>query len=147
MYSILQREVIRMSDGVFEQHALFYTPGMTDLTDTQRAELREDLTALHKQLTAYLTDGSDSADTVELDQSRMGRVSRNDALQQQQMAKAGIRRAELRLSRIEAAMSRYDDDPAGYGSCPDCAEDIDFRRLKAFPESIFCVPCAQERGA
>jgi len=119
---------------------------MPDLTDPQRAELRTDLEALRAQLTASLTDSSDSADTVELDQSRMGRVSRNDALQQQQMAKAGIRRVEMRLQRVEAAIARYDDDPGEYGRCPDCAEDIDIRRLKAFPESIFCVACAQERG-
>ena len=119
---------------------------MPDLTDAQRAELRADLETLRAQLTAYLTDGSDSADTVELDQSRMGRVSRNDALQQQQMAKAGIRRSELRLQRVGAAIDRYDDEPGEYGVCPDCAEDIAFRRLKAFPESIFCVTCAQERG-
>jgi len=119
---------------------------MPDLTDTQRAALRADLETLRAQLAASLADGSGAADTVVLDQSRMGRVSRNDALQQQQMAKAGIRRVELRLQRVGAAIARYDDDPGEYGMCPDCAEDIDFRRLKAFPESIFCVACAQERG-
>lgn len=47
-----------------------------------------------------------SSATVELDQSRTGRLSRMDAMQLQAMAQAGEQRAALALRRIEAALRR-----------------------------------------
>ena len=53
-----------------------------------------------RQLLA-LSDERDRAEaTVELDQQRVGRLSRMDALQQQAMAKASGQRTKLELQRI-----------------------------------------------
>lgn len=116
------------------------------LTETQRAELRVDLEALLAHFRELLQDQSGLAGTVELDQARMGRLSRIDAIQQQKMAEANLARHKLRLERIEAALERLEDEPDEYGECPDCGEDIAFKRLKASPDAIFCVPCADERA-
>lgn len=116
------------------------------LTDAQRAGLRADLGVLQAQLTDILQDSSDLAGTVELDQSRMGRVSRIDAIQQQKMAQAALARHKIRLERVEATIERYEDDPEEYGICPECDEDIAFKRLKATPDAIFCIECAEERA-
>ena len=113
-----------------------------ELSAAQRAELRKDLEALRASLRTQLGDDTDRSKAPELDQSRMGRVSRIDAIQQQQMAAAGLRRAKQRLQRVQAAIERYDEDPESYGICPFCEEEIRFRRLKAFPDIVQCVQCA-----
>jgi DnaK suppressor protein len=112
------------------------------LNADRRAELRRDLEQLRASLEAQLGDATDSSRAPELDQSRMGRVSRIDAIQQQQMAAAGLRRAEARLERVRAAIQRCEEDPESYGICPFCEEEIHFRRLKAFPDIVQCVACA-----
>ena len=113
------------------------------LTDAQRAELRADLSALRDAQRAVLADESGLAGTVDLDQSRMGRVSRIDAIQQQKMAQATLRRHQQRLERIEAAIERHDEDPEEYGPCLRCGEPIGYRRLKAFPDVVVCVGCSR----
>ena len=117
-----------------------------ELTDAQRTEIRARLAAVAEELRSLVRDEDGLTDTVVLDQSRMGRVSRVDALQQQQMAAAGRRRAEARLERVMAAIQRFDEEPDDYDWCPSCGEPIGFPRLRAVPESAFCVPCLQARG-
>jgi DnaK suppressor protein len=120
--------------------------GMTGpLTPSQRDQLRAALLALELQLQAVLADEAGLADTVHLDQAAVGRISRVDALQAQAMAKATHRRAELRLVRVRAALERFDDDPEEFGICPACGDDIGLGRLRAYPEAIFCVGCADRR--
>jgi len=81
--------------------------------------------------------------TVELDQSRMGRLSRADALQSQEMSKEGKRRRDLELQRIEAALQRV--AAGSYGICTRCEDEIGIRRLQANPAAVLCIECA-ERG-
>ena len=116
------------------------------LTASQRAEIHDALSALQDELRGLLADEAGLGGTVHLDQSAMGRVSRVDALQQQQMAQATLRRHKQRLARVEAALERYADDPEAFGDCPECGESIGVRRLQAFPESVFCVACLEARG-
>lgn len=108
--------------------------------------LRRRLVEVEASLRAELADEAGLSDTVGLDQSAMGRVSRVDALQAQQMAQATQRRAAARLERVLAALERFDADPEAYPDCPDCGESIGWGRLLAVPESVFCVGCLQARG-
>ena len=89
-----------------------------------------------------LKDGRQEASrAVELDQARVGRLSRMDALQQQEMAKASNRRAALELKQIESALSRM---RAGeYGYCVQCREDIAEARLRSEPSVLTCITCAR----
>lgn len=87
----------------------------------------------------------DSSATVELDQTRSGRLSRMDALQLQAMAKAGQSRATIELRRIEAALRRIES--GDYGECRDCGEEISLGRLTANPAAGFCLVCAEQREA
>ncbi len=116
-----------------------------ELTPQQRQELGAALQTLRAQLAEMLRDGAGLAGTVELDQSRMGRVSRIDALQQQKMAQATLARHAVRMERVTIALERF-ADPEIYGTCPDCGDDIGYRRLRAAPDAIFCVECASERA-
>ena len=110
-----------------------------ELTDAQEAELHADLQALRASLQETLKASEALAETVELDQAAMGRVSRVDALQAQQMAAAQRRRAELRLKQVIVALQTAAE--GDYGICKVCGDDIGYPRLKARPESPACVPC------
>lgn len=112
----------------------------------QLAEVRARLAGVAEALRTVLRDDAGLAGTVALDQAAMGRVSRVDALQAQEMAKAAHRRARARLARVVAAIARFDDDPEGYPWCPGCGEGIGLGRLMAVPESVFCVRCLEARG-
>ena len=67
----------------------------------QLAEIKDLLLDLRRQLLNTIDDVGGSAETVELDQAMVGRLSRMDAMQHQEMAKAQKRRATLRLQRVE----------------------------------------------
>ena len=97
-------------------------------------ETREELRTLNDQL-------AESGKTVELDQTLMGRLSRIDAMQGQQMALEASRRQKQKLLAIGAALRRIDADD--YGFCLECDEEIDIRRLKADPSNTHCINCAE----
>ncbi len=87
-------------------------------------------------------DGADAANVVELDQSRVGRLSRMDAMQQQAMAQESQRRRKIELARIDAALTRLDGGEYGY--CLKCDESIPDKRLQVDPASPLCVDCAEK---
>jgi DnaK suppressor protein len=117
---------------------------MEELTDAQLAELRADLLRLQVDLGVTLADEQGRSDTVDLDQP-IGRLSRMDAIQQQEMAKAERRRAELRLNRVAVSLEAMAEQE--YGGCGDCEEAIGYPRLKARPDSFFCLECSSKREA
>ncbi|OUR76891.1 hypothetical protein A9Q83_12865 [Alphaproteobacteria bacterium 46_93_T64] len=82
---------------------------------------------------------------VELDQSRVGRLSRMDALQGQAMAQETTRRRKNELSRIEAALARVKS--GDYGYCMNCDEEIVQKRLELDPSTALCISCASASGA
>lgn len=109
-----------------------------ELSAEQEEELRTDLRTLLKEHEATLAIESDATDTVDLDQP-IGRLSRMDAIQQQKMAVEQRRRIELRRGQLRQALGWMED--GDYGTCRRCEEPIGFRRLKARPESAFCLGC------
>jgi DnaK suppressor protein len=78
---------------------------------------------------------------VELDQARMGRLSRMDALQQQAMSRATARLADLESRRIKAALARIGS--GDYGYCVICGEEITESRLRFDPSLPTCIACAE----
>lgn len=84
----------------------------------------------------------EAAETVELDQTRVGRVSRMDALQAQAMAKESNRRRQVALQRIDGALQRIDD--GDYGYCTACDEPISANRLEVEPGALLCIGCASK---
>ncbi len=84
----------------------------------------------------------EAAQTVELDQSRVGRVSRMDAMQAQAMAKESDRRRLLALRRIDGALQRIEDGDFGY--CVACDEAITASRLEVDPGALLCIGCARK---
>ena len=117
---------------------------MDEHTHEELAVVHAALVSLRAQLQALLADEGGTTDTVELDQSTQGRLSRMDAMQRQEMAKAERRRAKIRLGRVEAVLESYGDPQVDLGSCRDCGEPIPLPRLRALPDALFCVPCAEQ---
>ncbi|MDZ4046790.1 MAG: TraR/DksA C4-type zinc finger protein [Pseudoxanthomonas sp.] len=79
---------------------------------------------------------------VELDQATQGRLSRMDAMAQQQMALAGRAHLVAELTRIDAALDRV--ARGVFGRCGRCDLDIELDRLRADPSLPFCMECLEE---
>jgi DnaK suppressor protein len=115
---------------------------MDDLTPEQIVDLHGDLLALKTDLRAVLDGLVEGTRPVEPDPA-IGRISRMDAIQIQQMAQASKRTAKRRLQQVEAALRRV--DAGEFGECYECGGGVGYRRLKARPESAFCVHCQGRR--
>ena len=76
---------------------------------------------------------------VELDQQKVGRLSRMDAIQQQAMSKAAELRRDNELKRLQHVLEVIDDEDYGY--CEDCGEAIPLKRLEISPAATRCVSC------
>jgi DnaK suppressor protein len=88
-----------------------------------------------------LTDGRKADRPLELDPSRVGRLSRMDAMQQQAMSQAAGRLAALEEQRIRTALKRM--GAGEYGYCLNCEEDIAEGRLRVDPSVMTCIDCAR----
>jgi DnaK suppressor protein len=102
---------------------------------------RRKLISLRDELEALQSTIDEAAQTVELDQARVGRLSRMDALQAQSMSIEVKRRQELQLRRVSAALRRIDGDD--FGVCQDCGQEIHPERLAFDPAAILCIACAE----
>lgn len=113
-----------------------------ELSEEQIESLQKNLQALEVSLPGEIAQAKKASAPVELDQTAFGRVSRIDAIQQQQMQAAAVRRMEQRLEQVKEALKRLETDDYGY--CGVCEEPISFERLKAQPESRICIACARK---
>jgi DnaK suppressor protein len=86
--------------------------------------------------------GDEAAATVELDQTRVGRLSRMDALQGQAMSQETLRRREQELRQISSALQRI--ETGDFGECLQCGEPIATGRLEINPAVTLCIHCAEK---
>ncbi len=89
-----------------------------------------------------LAANKESTDAVSPDKS-IGRLSRLDSMQMQQMALASKRRLEDEMTRLRGALRRIDQ--GRYGRCQLCGKDIAIERLEYQPDAVSCVPCLERR--
>ena len=109
------------------------------LSRDQIAELARQLKQKQTDLESQLEHSRQGTEPVTLDQQSVGRVSRMDAIQQQQMNVANREQATLLLKAIASALSRIDLHEYGY--CLDCGEPVGFARLQAQPQAPLCLTC------
>lgn len=81
-----------------------------------------------------------SRDAVSPDKA-IGRLSRLDSMQMQEMAKEAARQREIRMHRLREALKKM--DTGEYGICTACGEWIDYERLVARPEILKCGDCEE----
>ncbi len=113
------------------------------MTKDELAAMELKLSVMHLDLQEMEREFSAQANPVELDQAKVGRLSRMDAMQGQQMAMEATRRRQRQLLLVEAAQRRI--NTGEYGRCQECDEDIDIRRLQVDPACLLCIGCAQKR--
>ena len=101
---------------------------------------RQRLLAMRLELQQLDEDSAEARGTVTLDQQSVGRLSRMDAMQGQQMALETERRRKRQLLEIEAALRRIDADE--YGECLECGEEIASGRLDINPAVTRCIGCS-----
>lgn len=70
----------------------------------------------------------------------IGRLSRMEAIGEKSVNEAALRNAKLRVSKLNQALKRVNDDE--YGECLECEEKISEKRLRTIPESTLCIKCA-----
>lgn len=85
-----------------------------------------------------LSTQADSIKPISPDVS-VGRLSRLDSIQMQQMALAAKRRLEEQRGRLHEARQRI--DTGAFGRCPRCGGDIAMERLQLQPDAVMCMPC------
>lgn len=97
--------------------------------------LKEELESLK-----HLSERSKEARApVQLDQQSVGRLSRMDAMQKQNMDIATEQRRQIRIQMIKAALKRI--EAGDYGHCAICDEKIRIERLKFDPAVACCMSC------
>ncbi len=110
------------------------------LTPEQLSEIQETLESALRKLLKSMGMTEQAMETVVLDQTAVGRLSRIDSLQNQAMAKGLHEREQARLGQIQTALARL---AAGqYGICLECDNPLEFGRLMVFPEAPTCPACS-----
>ena len=112
---------------------------MSPLTKGHLAELREELEAQLARLSRSIEASEAALEPVELDQSRVGRLSRMDELQNQSLTRNLHEREEIRLTLVRNAIARMEEGT--YGLCAACESEIPYERLLVFPEAVECGGC------
>jgi DnaK suppressor protein len=114
------------------------------MTEQELAQFRKQLEEQKAEYLETLSTSLESAKGQELDQQRVGRLSRMDALQSQSIVQAANRRMLGELSHIEAALERI--DCGTFGTCRSCKREISVARLELYPSTTECINCARLNG-
>jgi DnaK suppressor protein len=104
--------------------------------------IRQELLRLRSELQELMETFKEASEPVELDQARVGRISRMDAMQAQQMALEAARRRHRQLLKVDGALCRIESGEYGY--CFVCGEEIDVRRLSVDPTNTRCMGCVEK---
>ncbi len=103
-------------------------------------ELRVDLERQLERLERSMSVTEEAVRPVQLDQQAVGRLSRMDSLQNQQMSRNLQEREQARYAALQAALERIREDV--YGTCTRCGDGIEVGRLIVMPEVEHCPACA-----
>lgn len=105
----------------------------------EKEALRGQLRELREELTASLPALKEAAQPVAPD-SALGRLTRLDAIQSQQIGRNTLQQAQARLAALEFALGRIDQP--GFGLCSECDSPSPAGRLRAMPGATRYVDCA-----
>ena len=110
---------------------------MSNKPEQFKNRLKQNLDEIRRNL-AHV---SETAKPVELDQNRVGRLSRMDAMQGQAMAQASRQREQQQVRLIQAALQRI--ELGQFGDCLECNDAIGIARLNIDPATQYCIQCAE----
>lgn len=117
------------------------------LTKTQIAELKKELDRLHQMLLEEVRDELEASENERIAEL-LGRTPADsadfsfaDALADLNVAM--VDRHVHQLRDIEASRQRIAE--GRFGTCIDCAAEVGFERLTAYPTAKRCIRCQQQR--
>ncbi|WP_319583156.1 TraR/DksA family transcriptional regulator [uncultured Pseudodesulfovibrio sp.] len=111
------------------------------MTEAQKQEFKQFAEEEMEALKAEIPRLEEQVQPVAPDNA-IGRISRMDTIVNQSVVEAQLSKAKVRLVRLEEALKRVDGDE-DFGLCMDCGDPIPMARLKAMPETPYCVDCAE----
>ncbi len=110
------------------------------MTREQQETFRPIIMERIQEAKAEISKGSENTKPISPDAS-IGRLSRLDSMQMQQMALGAQRRQQMLLVRLEEALRRLDGGV--FGQCLQCRQDIAEERLRYQPDAVLCMRCAR----
>lgn len=113
---------------------------MTSRKTNKSENFKQRLLAMEVEASSLLAGTSEDSKPVDLNLP-IGRLSRADAIQMQNMAALNRRQLEIKLKQIEGALSAVEQ--GSFGSCRNCNGEIHPARLEAQPETPFCIDCQE----
>ena len=102
-------------------------------------EIGEHLREWQEKLTRQLPSLKEAAKPVSPDNA-LGRLTRMDAIQSQEISKNTLQQVQAQLAKLEFALSQIGHPDFGF--CLECESPIPAGRLKAMPGATQCVNCA-----
>lgn len=111
------------------------------MNKAEQLKIKKKLQQSLSEITGNIDRVKEAAKPVELDQNRVGRLSRMDAMQGQAMAQASSQRQQQQTQLIKQALSRI--ELGEFGDCLECGDAIANNRLKIDPSAKFCIQCAE----
>jgi DnaK suppressor protein len=116
---------------------------MTVMDSDTLERFKKQLEEMEAELSTAVEGKADSTAPVQVDSS-IGRLSRMDAIQSQQMALGLKARQQQALVRVRNALKAVANGT--YGQCRRCKGPIAIERLEAQPDAVVCVACAEQGG-
>lgn len=113
---------------------------MTNIKRNRNEDIKQRLATMEIEITTLLGGTHQDSKPVDLDLP-IGRLSRADAMQMQNMAALNKRQLEIKLKQVEGALSAVEN--GSFGSCRNCNGKINPARLDAQPETPFCIECQE----
>ncbi len=95
-----------------------------------------------RDLQEQLSESAEDAKAISPDRG-IGRLSRLDSMQMQQMTLDAQNRRKHEMQRLKEALTRI--EKGTYGICQLCRNDIAVERLEYQPDVLTCVSCAGGR--
>ena len=113
---------------------------MTTMSSKEIEAFRGRLLVMRDEINALLGRTTEDSKPVDLGLP-IGRLSRADAIQMQNMAQLNRRQLEIKQKQVEGALTSI--EKGSYGSCRSCKGKIHPDRLDARPETPFCIDCQE----
>ena len=109
------------------------------MTENERNIIKEKIEHDIKKLEQQIEVLKEKTKPVAPDCS-LGRLTREEALNEQMMNKTVLSEATLTFTRLKNALKRVHHEM--FGVCIVCEEEINVERMLIRPESVRCVDCA-----
>ena len=114
---------------------------MSKRKEIDKVVLRTRLIKRRSDLIRFIDGHHEETRPVQLDQTKVGRLSRMDEIQTQAMSIETERRRKEEILRINSALYRM--EIGEYGDCVICGDNIELKRIEIDPATPTCVSCAK----